>query len=137
MTINRKHVLAACAAILLAGCSTPAVDTADAKPDPRQGEQVRNICFTQQIRGWRSLNNRAIIVQARVNDEYKLDLVGACNPDDAFNSVGLVSRVGGGSCLEQGDHLVTDSRFAPGACAISRIYKWNKDAAQAPAAAAS
>lgn len=139
MARNSKLILAACAAILFAGCTTPSADTAaqaaeNAKPDPRQGEAVRNICFTQQIHSWRTLDRRSVIVESGVKQEYKLDLVGGCQPDNAFTSIGLISRVGGGSCLETGDKLVTDARFDGGACMISKIYKWNKDAPKPDAA---
>lgn len=132
MMKNAKFLFAATAAALLAGCATPPVDTADAKPDPRQGEEVNNICFAQQIRNWRENDNRSVIVEARLNDEYKLELVGTCNPRDAFLNIGLVSR-GGSSCLSTGDKLVTDSRYSDGSCSIRRIYKWNKDAVPAVA----
>ena len=69
MMKNAKFLFAATAAALLAGCATPPVDTADAKPDPRQGEEVNNICFAQQIRNWRENDNRSVIVEARLNDE--------------------------------------------------------------------
>jgi hypothetical protein len=131
---NSKFLFAATAAALLAGCATPPVDTADAKPDPRQGEEVNNICFAQQIRNWRENDNRSVIVEARLNDEYKLELIGTCNPRDAFLNIGLVSR-GGSSCLSTGDKLVTDARYNDGSCSIRRIYKWNKDAVPAVAGA--
>lgn len=134
MMKNAKFVLAAAAVALLGGCATPPVETADAKPDPRQGEQVNNICFAQQIRNWRENDNRSVIVEARLNDEYKLELIGTCNPRDAFLNIGLVSR-GGSSCLSTGDQLVTDARYNDGSCSIRRIYKWNKDAVQAAAGA--
>ena len=135
MTKNKRFVWAAAAAIMLAGCSTSPTETADAKPDPRQGEEVRNICFTQQIRNWRKNDNRSVIVEVGNREEYKLDLMGTCQPDDAFMSIGLVSRVGGGSCLTPGDQLVTDARYVGGSCSIRNIYKWNKDAGQAAAGA--
>ena len=134
MMKNAKFLFAATAAALLAGCATPPVDTADAKPDPRQGEEVNNICFAQQIRNWRENDNRSVIVEARLNDEYKLELIGTCNPRDAFLNIGLVSR-GGSSCLSTGDKLVTDARYNDGSCSIRRIYKWNKDAVPAGAGA--
>lgn len=134
MIKNAKFLFAATAAALLAGCATPPVDTADAMPDPRQGEEVNNICFAQQIRNWRENDNRSVIVEARLNDEYKLELVGTCNPRDAFLNIGLVSR-GGSSCLSTGDKLVTDARYNDGSCSIRRIYKWNKDAVPAVAGA--
>ena len=134
MMKNAKFLFAATAAALLAGCATPPVDTANAKPDPRQGEEVNNICFAQQIRNWRENDNRSVIVEARLNDEYKLELIGTCNPRDAFLNIGLVSR-GGSSCLSTGDKLVTDARYNDGSCSIRRIYKWNKDAVPAVAGA--
>lgn len=138
---HMKRILAACASTLfIAACATPSTEVAaaDAKPDARQGEEVRNICFQSQIRNWRTLDNRSVIVEVGVRDEYKLDLIGACQPRDAFTSIGLVSRIGGGSCLETGDKLITDARYNDGTCSIRKIYKWNKDAtAAAPAPAAS
>jgi hypothetical protein len=134
MMKNAKFLFAATAAALLAGCATPPVDTADAKPDPRQGKEVNNICFAQQIRNWRENDNRSVIIEARLNDEYKLELIGTCNPRDAFLNIGLVSR-GGSSCLSTGDKLVTDARYNDGSCSIRRIYKWNKDAVPAVAGA--
>ncbi|HVY90985.1 MAG TPA: DUF6491 family protein [Hyphomonadaceae bacterium] len=131
-----KRLISTCAsAIILAACTNAApVKMADAKPDPRQGEEVRDICFQQQIRNWRENDHHSVIVEKGVHEEYKLELIGTCQPEDAFTSIGLISRVGGGSCLTTGDKLVTDSRFNSGSCAIHRIYKWNKDAGKAPAA---
>ncbi len=140
MIKNRNSGVAAAlaaigATLLLAGCQTPAADTAEAEPDPRQGAEVRNICFQSQIRGWRNLDNRSVIVEVGVRDEYKLELVGTCQPNDAFTEIGLVSR-GGGSCLQTGDQLVTDARYNDGSCSIRRIYEWNKDAKPAEGAPA-
>jgi len=129
MMKNAKFVFAAAAVSLLAACATPPIDMADAKVDPRQGEQVNNVCFAQQIRNWRELDNRSVIVEVNRRDEYKLELIGTCNPRDAFLNIGLVSR-GGGSCLSSGDRLVTDARYNDGSCSIQRIFKWNKDAAK-------
>lgn len=134
MMKNARFLFAVAAAALLVGCATPPTDMADAKPDPRQGEEVSNICFAQQIRNWRENDNRSVIVEARMNDEYKLELIGTCNPRDAFLNIGLVSR-GGSSCLTTGDRLVTDARYNDGSCSIRRIYKWNKDAVEAQAGA--
>lgn len=135
MTIRFSFILAAVAASLLASCATPSTDVAEAKPDARQGEEVRQVCFTQQIRNWRENDRRSVIVEVGVRDEYKLDLIGTCHPGDAFTTIGLVSR-GGGSCLSSGDTLVTDERYVGGSCSIQNIYKWNKDAGKAEAAAA-
>lgn len=131
-----KMILGACASTLLVACTSAPTEVADAKPDPRQGEQVRNICFQQQIRNWRKLDNRSVIVEVGVREEYKLDLMGTCQPDDAFTSIGLVSRMGS-SCLNEGDQLVTDARYNDGTCSIRKIYKWNKDATTAQTGAPS
>lgn len=126
-----KHIFAACCSgLLLAACSTPSTtETAEVKPDPRQGQEVRQICFNQQIRGWRENDRRSIIVEKGLREEYKLDLIGTCEPKDAFLNIGLISRVGGGTCLSSGDKLVTDASF-DGSCSIRRIYEWHKDAGQ-------
>lgn len=127
-----RTIFAACAATMAAAaCSTAPTETADAKPDPRQGAEVKNICFQSQIRNWNALDRHSVIVEKGVNDHYKLDLVGTCDPQDAFSSIGLISRPAGGSCLETGDRLVTDSRYPGGTCSITRIYKWNEDADKA------
>jgi hypothetical protein len=123
-----RHILAACTAGFLASaCTTPATETADAKPDARQGKQVERICFNQQIRHWRENGNKSVILEKNDREEFKVDLIGACQVDDAFLNIGLISRIGGGTCLEEGDQLVTDSRFG-GSCSIHRIYEWHKDA---------
>jgi hypothetical protein len=87
---------------------------------------VRQICFNQQIRNWRDNDRRSIIVEKGVHEEYKLDLVGTCEPEDAFLSVGLVSRAGAGTCLSWGDKLVTDVNY-DGSCMIRRIYEWHPE----------
>ena len=134
-----KNMLSLCAAAFLtAACQTQTTDTttaaADAKPDPRQGKEVSQICFNSQIRNWRENDRKSVIVEKGVNDEYKLELIGTCEPDDAFLNIGLISRVGGGTCLSSGDQLVTDTRF-DGSCTIRRIYEWHKDANTTTAAA--
>jgi hypothetical protein len=124
-----RHILAACAAgLLAAACSTPATETAEAEPDPRQGKEVRQICFNSQIRNWKEHSNKSVILEKNVNEEFKVDLIGACQINDAFLNIGLISRVGGGTCLSSGDRLVTDARY-DGSCAIHRIYEWHPDAA--------
>jgi hypothetical protein len=116
--------LAAASLGLLIACSTPAPTNVEAKPDPRQGKEVKQICFSQEIRNWRDNGRTSIIVEKGARDEYKLDLVGACNPDQAFLNVAFKSR-GGGSCLTWGDQLLTDSHFG-GSCIISKIYEWHE-----------
>ena len=139
MTHKYKAIFTACAsALMIAACSTAAnTEVADAKPDPRQGAEVKQVCFNQQIRNWRTVkeDRRAVIIEKGLKDEYKLELIGTCQPDDAFLNIGLVSRVGGGSCLTTGDKLVTDARYNDGDCSIRRIYEWHKDAGKEAVAA--
>jgi hypothetical protein len=136
--ITRQGIVAGVAALSLAACQTPNEgDVARAKPDARQGPEVSRICFSQQIRSWKANDSRSIIVEKNRNEEFKLDLAGPCNPDDAFMNVGLVSRFGGGSCLTSGDRLVTDSRFSGGSCTIHRIYQWLPEATDTAPGAAS
>ncbi|MBI1359035.1 MAG: hypothetical protein GC155_02000 [Alphaproteobacteria bacterium] len=137
-----KYLIAACsAALMLAACQSSDMHKdkmAMKKPDPRQGKEVTQVCFNSQIRNWRANDSHSVIIEKSFKDEYKLDLVGACNPQDAFMSIGLISRVGGGSCLSSGDKLVTDERVGNmGPCTINRIYEWHKDAGKPEAGKAS
>jgi hypothetical protein len=132
-----KYIIAACtAALLVVACQSDGktADKTPKKPDPRQGKEVTQVCFSQQIRNWRENDNRSVIIEKGFKDEYKLELVGACEPQSAFTSIGLISRFGGGSCLSAGDRLVTDDRFGGGGpCSIQHIYEWHKDAGKTPA----
>lgn len=123
----KRVFFAGLAALAVAACQTQTTETAEATPDARQGEEVRQVCFNQQIRNWQAHDRQSVIVVKGLRDEYKLDLVGTCDPRDAFTTIGLVSR-GGSSCLSPGDQLVTDDRTGAGPCSIRRIYKWNADA---------
>lgn len=140
MLTHLEGAFAACASTILlaAACSSTPTETADNKPvDPRQGAEVKNICFTSQIRDWRENDRNSVIVSVGNKKEYKLDLIGGCQPGDAFTSIGLISRFGGGSCLTSGDQLVTDTRYANDLCQIQRMYEWNKDAKAPETASAS
>lgn len=127
----RHLLIAGLAAALLAACQTNAVETAET-PDPRQGEEVSQVCFNSQIRNWRELDRDSVLIERSVRDVYRLELLGTCQPSNAFTSIGLISR-GASSCLSRGDTLVTDDEF-DGSCTIRRIYKWNEAAAAAPPA---
>lgn len=127
----KSYILAGAAVLMAAACQSSAgtdSEMADAEPDIRQGEEVSQICFNSQIRNWRELDRKSVIVEKNFNEEYKLDLIGTCDPTQAFTTVGLVTR-GASSCLSRGDRLVTDEQFG-GSCSIRRIYKWNKDAGE-------
>ncbi|MDZ4760931.1 MAG: DUF6491 family protein [Alphaproteobacteria bacterium] len=132
-----QHIVAASAALLFAACQSNApAETAEAAPDARQGAEVQQVCFNSQIRNWRMADRDSVIIEKGVRDEYRLELIGTCEPNNAFTTIGLISR-GGGSCLSRGDTLVTDERSIGGSCSIRRIHEWNKDALKAAAPAAS
>ena len=98
-----KQVIAACAsALLAAACTTPATETAEVKPDPRQGKEVRQICFNQQIRNWRDNDRKSIIVEKGVHDEYKLELDGHVRAGRRFPQRWAGVTHGGGTCLSCG-----------------------------------
>lgn len=139
MRTSLKATLAACASTLFiaAACSSTPAGNENKPVDPRQGAEVKQMCFTSQIRDWRENDRDSVIVSTGNKKEYKLDLIGGCEPGDAFTSIGIISRFGGGSCLSSGDQLVTDTRFANGVCQVQRIYEWNKDAKAPEAASAS
>lgn len=124
----KRILMAVTAALAFGACQTSDTsDTAQTEPDPRQGAEVRQICFSSQINGWRENGRNSVIVEKRHNEEYMLELSGGCEPQDAFLSIGLKSRLGAGDCLRAGNSLVTNSHF-DGRCTITHIYEWHEDA---------
>lgn len=110
-----------------------------AKPDPRRGEEVGQICFARSIDGFRTVKgvDDAVLLERSVNDWYYVELIGMCSERQLrfAQSVAIVSRPSGG-CVTPGDRLVfSDSAFFSDRpiernhCTIRRIYKWNEDAA--------
>lgn len=131
--LPRRLVIVGAAALMSVACQTSTETEAAAKPDAREGKEVSQICFSQQIRNWKANDRNSIIVEKNRDQEYKLELAGSCNPQDAFTTIGLVSRVSGGTCLSSGDKLVTDSRFDTGPCSIVRINEWLPEPPAKPA----
>ncbi len=138
MTHAIKTILAACASVLvIGGCSSAPVETAEAKPDLRQREEVTSVCFQSQIHDWRPNDHRSLIVHMKSNDEFKLQLIGSCNPRDNMLSLAFTNP-DGGTCVQSGSTLTLLSGLKPtapdgprggGSCAIQKIYKWDRDAA--------
>ena len=114
----RKFAFAAVAALLSASCATPPVETARAKPDPRQGAELTRICFKSEIKDWRKHDDRSVIIRVTNKNAYKLELMGACQPEDAFMSIGLDNRPASG-CIH------TYVTKVMGSCTIKKIYRWN------------
>jgi hypothetical protein len=133
---------AASAAIAVAGVVGAARaegEDAGEKVDPRLGEEVRQICFSRNISGFRTIDDEddAVLLERGVNDWYKVSLAGACNYNRLrfAQSVAIDDRPRGG-CVMRGDSLVfSDSAFGdfsfPNAtrCVIVEIHHWNPKAA--------
>jgi hypothetical protein len=135
-----RPVILIAAAFGLAACQTAAErETADAETAAliaaRQGAEVDRICFTGNINGWNELSRNAILLEEGVNDWYKVDLVGTCEPEWAFNTIAIASRPAGSSCLTRGDRITTDDRNVSGVCYIDRIYEWDETKDPAPVSA--
>ena len=113
-------LVTALATLWLAGCT--ATDRNNRITNGTIGEQVNSICFNRQINDWHPLNDRAIILRRGRSDYYRVDLIGACQVEEAFLSLQINSR--GGSCLAPGDQI----RFRNDrgiSCSIGNIYRWN------------
>lgn len=122
-----------CLLAISACSSTPPAETK--KIDPRQGESVNQICFTGSMDGWKPLEDdkKALIVFDRRDDEYKLDLVGTCNPRWAMVRIATVSK-SGSNCLSRGDKIFTDaSNSSHDSCTIMKIHKWHPEKIIKPA----
>ncbi len=136
-----RSALFVVAAVCAAACqATPEQQAARATADPetqaliaaRQGAEVDRLCFTNTINGWSELSRSAILLEQGVNEWYKVDLTGTCQPEWAFNAIGIVSRPAGSSCLSKGDRLITDDDTIPGVCYVDRIYEWDETKEPAP-----
>lgn len=94
----------------------------------RQGERVDRICFTRSINGWREFGEDAVLLRKGVDDWYKLDLSGVCDPEWAINAIAVKTRPAGSSCVSRGDEIKTFDQPIDGTCFITAIYEWNEDA---------
>jgi len=136
-------LIAALTVPLLIGCATASSSNQEPKgaaafvDDPRLGEQVNKICFTQSINGFSGATKDTVILSKSVNDDYLVEVTGGCYNLRSAGSIGLDTNL---SCLSKFDNLVvSESAFSlkdstgigPQRCAIKAIYKWNKDAAKA------
>jgi hypothetical protein len=122
------------AALILAGCATARDQTnttRDAEIAAKQGKEVRQICFAQNINGWRAFGRDSVLLQKGVNDWYRVELTGSCEPERAFNVIALRSRPAGSPCLSRGDNIDTPDIAGGqsyGSCFISKIYEWDEKA---------
>jgi len=120
--------------VLLAGCTSTGSNTAKVAldPDPRVGEEVRQVCFIRNVDSWQNVDNdrRAVIVKMNNKDTYKLRLGGGCDPEWAMLHLAIGTRAGS-SCFSRGDRIKTDGDTSRGygtACSILGINKWDPEA---------
>jgi hypothetical protein len=113
--------------VSLSSCTNaPVENNQEVQINPRQGEEVRQICFASSINGWREVDGErsSVILTKGVSEEYKLDLSGICDLTYAFNSI--ATRTRGSSCLTRGDDIIfNDGLSGINRCMIKKIYTWN------------
>ena len=113
--------------VSLSSCTNaPVENNQEVQINPRQGEEVRQICFASSINGWREVDGErsSVILTKGVSEEYKLDLSGICDLTYAFNSI--ATRTRGSSCLTRGDDIIfNDGLSGISRCMIKNIYKWD------------
>ena len=122
-----RHLITLSLMGLLSACTNVAVENnKEVEINPRQGEEVKQICFASSINGWREVDGErsSVILTKGVSEEYKLDLSGICDLTFAFNSI--ATRTRGSSCLTRGDEVSFDDGLSGlNRCLIKKIYKWN------------
>jgi len=120
-SIQRISMLIA-VAILLGSCQGSDGSRQQAVLDGSQGERVSSVCFLRDIRNWYALDERTVILQKGRDEYYRLNLIGACDPRQAFLTLRTESR--SGICLSAGDQISfpQDHGFS---CSIGSIYEWH------------
>ena len=130
-----RYLLSA-ALLVLAGCTTATPgDTPDAqaeKPDPRRGEEVRNICFASSIDSFQQTSRESVVVREG-RDYYLIETYSSCFDLDRAQSLRFDNAT---SCVSRGDRIIAyESAFGPDnigpppvPCTIKTIYEWNPDA---------
>ena len=122
-----RHLITLSLMGLLSACTNVAVENnKEVEINPRQGEEVKQICFASSINGWREVDGErsSVILTKGVSEEYKLDLSGICDLTYAFNSI--ATRTRGSSCLTRGDDIIfNDGLSGVNRCMIKKIYTWN------------
>ena len=134
MNTTRQSGLAAlllCTAIMAPQTSASARGDIDAGAP---GEEVRNICFTRSIDGFRTIDGEddVILLERAINDWYYVELIGPCS----YNRLKFAQAIGiktfpGSGCLSRGDELIfSDSVFGADSeldltrCRVNGIYEW-------------
>ena len=119
---------------VIAATGASAGEDDDEGPDPRIGEEVRQICFARSIDGWRHPKGlgKAVLLEKGVNDWFLVEVSGPCRSSDFrfAESIGIDTRPAGG-CLSRGDRiLVRGAGNFVNRCIVTRIYEWDDDAVE-------
>ncbi len=109
-------------ALALSACSSSGSGTSAAIMNGTLGEEVSSICFNHDIQNWHDFDNTSIIVEARYDEHYKLELAGGCNTRNAFMQIVVESR--GSACLTPGDRITFDRDLGL-SCSVTRIHRWH------------
>jgi hypothetical protein len=119
--LTRLLMLAA-VPLAFTACASSGSGTSAAIANGMQGEEESSICFSRNIRSWHELDDTAIVVEARNDEYYKLELAGGCNTRNAFMQIAVESR--GSSCLTPGDRITFDRDLGL-SCSVTRIHRWH------------
>lgn len=105
------------------------------KGDPRLGEEVDKICFARNINGFHGLDQRTLVLNKNVHDDYVVETYGPCVDLDYAWEIALKSVT---SCLAPHDEvIITRGSSVPNSdpftrtCRIKSIHKWNEKALKA------
>ncbi len=109
--------------LVLAACASSESSRETAIMNGMLGEEVNSLCFTRDIRSWHEFDRQSIILEARRDDYYKVDLAGVCDARNAFMQVEVVSRTG--VCLGPGDQIRFDHDIGGASCTIRDIHRWH------------
>ena len=128
-----KSIVSFCAISTLTACGvTEEVAFVPLENDPRIGAQHKKVCYTEKLKSWDDVRNdsRAIVIQTQNDRQFKLRVVGDCDPQDTLFQAAFITR-GLSNCLYIGDTVVTDTDFkgrGGKACKIMKINEWHPKA---------
>ncbi len=96
--------------------------------DPRLGEKIDKICFLRAMRGFKTINDRTILLRKNRKERYAIETYGTCMDLDFAWELGFLES---STCLRTYDRFViTRGTSAPieRTCTVKSIHKWNEAA---------
>lgn len=113
-----SSIILSTAILTLAACSSSGPS---AVQRGTAGEEVSSLCFARQVDSWQPLSRDSILLKKGVNDYYRVQLAGVCDPQRA--GLRLVTQARSGICLGSGDQIDFEGDFAT-SCTITQINAW-------------